>query len=110
MRMIINTFVAVLLLAGACGCSMENDPKLTVTVVVTGIPSKTESEQIEKTLKSMVSGPVRYTSSSWTGDTLTMQLSPVSNVQGFSSKIKFGNVTETQGNTVRVAFVKQQGV
>jgi len=110
MRTIIKTLVAVLLVAGACGCSMENDPKLTVTVVVTGIPSKAESEQIEKTLKAVVSGPVRYTSSSWTGDTLTIQLSPVRNVQEFSSKIKFGNVTETQGNTVKVAFAKQRGV
>ena len=101
--------VAVLLVAGACGCSTENEPQLTVTVVVTGIPSKAEYEQVEKTLKAMVSGPVRYTSSSWTGETLTIQLSPVGNVREFSSKIKFGNVTETQGNTIKVAFAKQQG-
>jgi hypothetical protein len=110
MRKVIKAVVGILLVAGACGCSMESDPKATVTVIVTGITDKADSERVEKSLKDLVSGPVRYTSSSWVGDTLTMHLSPVSNFREFSGKIKFGRVTESQGNTVKVEFAKQQGV
>ncbi len=110
MRKIFKAFVAVLLAAGVCGCSPGNDPKLTVTVVVTGIPDKAESERIEKLLKEMVGGSVRYTESIWTGETLTMQLSPIIDVQEFSRNIKFGKVTGSQGNTLKVEFAKQQRI
>ena len=101
-----KALIGVLLVVGACGCGLESDPKLTVTVVITGVPDKAESERIEKSLRSLVGGPVRYTTSSWTGDTLTMELSPVIDVRQFSGKIDFGKVTETQGNTVKVQFAK----
>jgi hypothetical protein len=39
-----------------------------------------------------------------------MHLSPVSNFREFAEKIKFGRVTELQGNTVKVEFAKQQAV
>ena len=110
MRKIIEAVVAVLLASAVCGCNLGNDPKLTVTVVVTGIPDKAESERIEKSLKEMVSGSVRYSQSIWTGDTLTMQLSPVIDVREFSRKIKFGKVTGLQENTVQVEFAKQQRI
>jgi hypothetical protein len=109
MRKLVKAVVIILLVAGACGCSMESDPKVTVTVIVTGIPDKAESERIEKSLKDLVSGPVRYTSSSWMGDTLTIRLSPVRDFHEFAGKIKFGRVTESQGNTVKVEFARQQG-
>jgi hypothetical protein len=105
-KILIGALGAVLLAAGGC---TGNDPKLTVTVSVTGIASVEESDRIEKSLKDLVSGPVRYTSSSRMGDTLTIQLSPVIDVQAFSRKINFGRVTESQGNTVKVTLAKQQG-
>jgi hypothetical protein len=110
MRMLIKAVVGILLLACASGCSMESDTKLTITVIVTGVTDKADSEQVEKSLKDLVSGPVRYTSSTWAEGTLTMHLSPVSNFREFSEKIKFGKVTELQGNTVKVEFAKQQSV
>jgi hypothetical protein len=102
----VHAVAGILLMAVAFGCSLEGDPKVTVTVVVTGIPSKADSEQVEQALKEMVGGPVRYTSSTWTGDTLTIRLSPVVDFQAFSRNIKFGKVTESQGGTVKVEFAK----
>jgi hypothetical protein len=110
MRMLIKAVVGILLAVCASGCFMESDPKVTVTVIVTGVTDKADSEQVEKSLKDLVSGTVRYTSSSWAGGTLTMHLSPVSNFREFSEKIKFGRVTELQGNTVKVEFAKGQAV
>ena len=101
-------FIAIILLGAAvCGCSLESDPKLTVTVIVTGIPSREESERIEKSLKDLVKGSIRRTSSTWTGDTLTIDLSPVPSAQELSRQINFGTVIETQGNTIKIAFAKQ---
>jgi hypothetical protein len=110
MRILTKAFIGFLFAICASGCSMESDPKVTVTVIVTGVTDKADSEQIEKSLKDLVSGPVRYTSSSWADGTLTMHLSPVSNFREFAEKIKFGRVTELQGNTVKVEFAKQQAV
>jgi hypothetical protein len=110
MRTVIKAVMRMLLVAGVCGCSMGSDPKVTVTVIVTGITDKADSERVEKLLKDLVSGPVRYTSSSWAGDTLKIDLSPVSDIRAFSGKIKFGKVTESQGNTVKVELAKPQGV
>lgn len=104
---VLKVIAIFLLVAAACGCSLESDPKLTVTVIVTGIPSREESERIEKSLKDLLKGPVRRTSSTWTGDTLTIDLSPVPSAQELSRKINFGTVTETQGNTIKIAFAKQ---
>ena len=109
-RMAIKAVMGILLAAGASGCFMESDPKVTVTVIVTGVTDKADYERVEKSLKELVSGPVRYSSSSWAGGTLMMRLSPVSNFREFSEKIKFGKVTELEGNTVKVEFAKQQAV
>ena len=108
-RILAGAIAAVLLAAGVWGCSPGNDPKLTVTVIVTGIASREEGERIEKSLKELVNGPVRYFESTSTEDTLTMQLSPVIDAQEFSRKITFGKVTEARGNTVKVELAKLQG-
>ena len=107
MLRVIKLVAFVLLAAVAGACSLGSDSKLTVTVIVTGIPSKQESDRIEKSLKDLVKGSVRYTSSSWTGDTLTMDLSPVPSAREFAGRIPFGTVTELQGNTIKIAFAKQ---
>jgi len=108
-RILSGAIVVVLLAAGVWGCGTGNDPTLTVTVIVTGIASKEDGERIEASLKELVPGPVRYFESTSMGDTLTMRLSPVVNAQEFSRKIKFGKVTEAQGNTVKVELAKLQG-
>lgn len=44
--------------------------------------------------------------SSASGDKMTVELSPVEDIDAFSRKINFGEVIEVDGRTVKVKFVK----
>ena len=106
-RKAIKAAAGVLLMVVLYGCSLEQDPKLTVTVEITGISDKADYERVKESLKGMVDKSIYHpTQSTWSGNTMTVQLYPVSNVQALSKRIDFGKVTEIQGQTVKVEFAK----
>ena len=97
--------VALSLLA-VTGCNM--DPAVTVHLEIKGISEESDRESVLETLKGMTDGSGHSYTSSYAGDTMSVDLSPVSDVDAFSKKINFGTVTEVDAatRTVRVDFVK----
>lgn len=98
--------VAVLLAQSSCNLSLEHDPAKTVTVEITGLESQDDGDEIRETLKGMTDGSSHLMTSSSSGEKMTVKLSPVGDVQAFSRKINFGEVTQVDGRTVKVKFVK----
>lgn len=91
----------------ACsGCEM--DPAVTVHLEISGISDDADREDIHETLEGMTDGSGHMYSSSYAGDTMYINLSPVSDVEAFSKKINFGTVTEVDAatRTVKVDFVQ----
>jgi hypothetical protein len=99
--------LAVILLAhSSCNFSLKHDPAKTVTVEIIGVDNEDDRDEIRETLKGMADGSSHLMTSSSSGEKMTVKLSPVSDVQAFSRKINFGEVTQVDGRTVRVEFVK----
>lgn len=88
------------------GCEM--DPAVTVHLEIKGITDEADREDVQKTLEGMTDGSGHMYSSSYAGDTMSVDLSPVSDVEAFSKKINFGTVTEVDAatRTVKVDFVE----
>jgi len=105
---LIRAFVFALtasLLSGLYGCDIGRNPEKTVTVEIIGIRIEADRKRVLETLKSMTEGSGRYITSTASGNNMTVQLSPVSDVETFSKRINFGRVTEVQGRTVKVDFL-----
>ena len=97
---------AVLLTQSGCNISFEQDPAETVTVQITGVDDASDRDDIQETLKGMTDGSSHMMTTSSSGDTMTVSLSPVKDVEAFSKKINFGKVTEVDDRTIKVEFVK----
>ena len=97
---------AVLLTQSGCNFSFEHDPAKTVTVEITGINDDDDRDEIGETLKGMTDGSSHLMTFFSSGDKMTVELSPVGDVKAFSRKINFGEVTEVDGRTIKVEFVK----
>ncbi len=97
--------LAILALA-ASGCNLEQDPATTVQIEITGIRDKADREAVAEKLGGMTDGSGHSMTSSWSGDKMTINLSPVSDVHAFSEKIDFGKVTAVEDRTVKVQFKK----
>lgn len=76
------------------GCFFAHDAKATVTIDIKGIPNKAEEDRILEALRQMADGSSHSISWFSSGSELTVTLSPVSDVQAFTKKIKFGKVTK----------------
>ena len=100
--------VVFVLLAGfPWGCSLPKpDPATKVTVVITGLSDEAIRDEIQETLKGMVDGSSYQMRSQWTGDTMSVELSPVDDVDAFIRKINFGKVTAVNGRNIQVEYVK----
>ena len=98
--------IAILLIHSGCNLKFEHDPEKTVTIEITGSMTDDERDQIGEILKGMTDGTSHMLTSSWAGEKATIKLSPVFDVEAFSRKINFGKVTEVDGRTVKVEFVK----
>lgn len=96
---------AVLLGITGCDISFEHDPAETVTVEISGIDSKRDRESVQETLQGMTDGSSHFITSTSSGGEMTVKLSPVRDVEAFSRKINFGEVTEVEGRTVKVEYV-----
>ena len=98
--------VAVLMTQNGCNINIKHDPDTTVIVEITGIKDKDDRDEVTKTLQGMTDGSSHLMSSSWSGENMTVKLSPVGDVKAFSRRINFGKVTEVNGRTIKVKFVK----
>lgn len=102
---------ALLVVAGVlgtctgCNLKFEHDPAETVTLEITKLTNDADRDQIQKVLKGMTDGSSHVMTSSWSGDSMTVRLSPVSDVKAFARKINFGEVTAVDGRTITVEFV-----
>jgi hypothetical protein len=105
MKTILAFALTASLLGGLYGCNVSRDPEKTVTVEIIGIRLEADRKQVLETMKSMTEGSGRYITSTASGNNMTVQLSPVSDVDKFSTRINFGKVTEVQGRTVKVDFL-----
>ena len=97
---------AVLLTQSSCNLSFEQDPAETVTVEITGVNDEEVRDEIRETLQGMAEGSSHVMTSSSSGDKMTVKISPVGDVEAFSRKINFGEVTEVDGRTIKVQFVE----
>ena len=97
---------AILLTQSSCNLSFEQDPAETVTVEITGVNDEEVRDEIRETLQGMAEVSSHVMTSSSSGDKMTVKLSPVGDVKAFSRKINFGEVTEVDGRTIKVEFVK----
>lgn len=83
------------------GCTYG--PEETVTIEITGSLDDAQQEEITEKLKTMTDGSGHSMSSISSGNTTTITLAPVSDVQGFADKIDFGEVTAVEGCTVKIS-------
>lgn len=91
-------FAGILFLVG---CSYG--PEETVTLEISGVADVAQREEIEEQLKTLTDGSGHSMSTTATGDSMTVELAPVSDVEAFAGKIDFGEVTSVDGRTVKVA-------
>jgi hypothetical protein len=85
---------------------MNQDPAKTVTVEITGVPGDAERDEIKEALQGMTDESSHMMTYYSSGESMNVNISPVSDVDSFSRKINFGKVTEVGGRTVKVEFVK----
>lgn len=85
------------------GCGF--DPQQTVTIEISGVADADAREQIQEKLKGLTDSSGHSMSTSTSGDTMTVKLAPVSDVEAFAEKIDFGKVTDTDvpGRVVKVS-------
>ncbi|REJ68510.1 MAG: hypothetical protein DWQ31_07915 [Planctomycetota bacterium] len=95
--------IVTLALLTLSGCNF--DPATTVNIEVSGVTASEQSERITEALKGMTDGGGHKMTSSRSGEVLSVRLSPVSDVEAFSKKINFGEVTEVVDRTVKVKYV-----
>ena len=95
-----------LLMLSSCSFSFEVDPATTVMVEITGVNDEEDRDDIRETLIGMTDGSSHMMTSSASGEKMTVELSPVEDIDAFSRKINFGEVIEVDGRTVKVEFVK----
>ena len=89
----------------AWGCRFEQDPAKTVTVEISGISDEAR-DAVQETLKGMTDVSGHTMTTRWDGQSMTVNLSPVADVEAFSKKVNFGKVTAVEGRTVKVDYVE----
>jgi hypothetical protein len=102
--------IAVVVLLGLHGCRPDQPvpakvgPETTITVEVSGAINDGTRDEILRKLKDMLETPRsgEVFGHKQRGTNLTVELSPVSDVQAFSKRIDFGKVTEVKDRTVKV--------
>lgn len=113
-RKAIAVIGSLILMFGSWGCSSGQDSGKTlgqgsnqnVTVEITGVPTDdTKRDKIIEDLKGLTdsdgNGFNSY-SSTYSGNQMTVNLSPVKDVDAFSKKISFAKVTKVEGHTVKL--------
>ena len=101
-----RTIVCVLaaLVTATAGCNFKHDPATMVTIQVTGATTDADRERIKDGVKKWVDGSSHMMTTSHSGGTLSIDLSPVTDVDAFVKKIDFGEVTKVDGRKINVTF------
>jgi hypothetical protein len=103
-------FAAAILTQCSCNLGIEMDPATTVTVKITGLAVGGDQfavvSGIEERLQAMAESDEPLMTSSASGGNMTVKLSPVGDVSAFARQISFGEVTDVEGRTVMVRFLK----
>ena len=99
---LLGGFVLATILFSGCGYG----PEKTVTIEISGVAAA--KDQIQEKLKVMTDSSGHSMSTSSSGDTMTVKLAPVSDVEAFAKKIDFGKVTDTDV-TARIVKVSVGG-
>jgi hypothetical protein len=97
--------IAALVLSSTAGC-MKHDPATMVTIEITGVPAEADRERIKESVKKWTDGSSHMMTTMHSGDKLSIDLSPVTDVDAFSKKIDFGDVTKVDGRKITVTFKK----
>ncbi len=75
-----------------------------ITIKITGIPDDAAEDAItDKLLEMMDVGSMDWTT---VDDVLTVEITPVKDVEAFARKIDFGKVTEVKDKTITVQVAK----
>ncbi len=84
-------------------------PERTVTIQISGVADADAREQIQEKLKTMTDSSGHSMSTSSSGDSMTVKLAPVDDVEAFAKKIDFGKVTDTdlQQRLVKVSVAAE---
>ena len=89
------------------GCNpFAHDPEQTVHIEISSITEQAERDEVHEILKGMTEGSGHVITTKRDRDTLLIKLSPVRDVQAFARRINFGQVTEIEGRTVRIEYIK----
>jgi hypothetical protein len=98
--------IAALLSVSAAGCSFKHDPATMVTIEITGVSAEADRERIKESVKKWTDGNSHMMTTTHVNDKLSIDLSPVTDVDAFSKKIDFGDVTKVDGRKITVTFKK----
>lgn len=103
--------LSCLLLITACllftGCNpFKQDPEKSVTMEISSITESSEREEVMEILRGMTDGSGHSMTVRSDRDTMTVTLSPVSDVQAFARRINFGHVDKIDGRTIKIEYVK----
>jgi hypothetical protein len=101
---------AVLALASS-GCRLQHDPAKTVSIEITGLPDSTEGEKLrdrideaQKKSKKWTDGSSNVITWNAAGQQMTIEVTPVSDVDAFLKKIDFGEITAVEGRKIKMAY------
>ncbi|TWU05898.1 hypothetical protein [Stieleria varia] len=99
--------LATFVTTSGCSFSLNQDPATTVTIKVSGVDNESDRDALTESLKDYVDGNSHSMSSTSMNGSMTIKLSPVTDVKAFSEKIDFGKVTAVDGRTVTVEYGKE---
>ena len=93
------------------GCRLQNDPSKMVTIEINGIPDGKESERVlerideaQKQTKKWTDGSSNVMNWNGTGQQMTVEMAPVSDVDAFVKQLDFGRVTAVDGRKIKIAY------
>ena len=97
-------FAAVILTQCGCNIGIEMDPATTVTVKINGVKTGGDAfavkKGIEERLQAMAASTEPLMTSSMSGDTMLVKLSPVGGAIDIAGQISFGCITHTDDRTI----------
>lgn len=107
LRIQIISLICLALLTVGCGLSLEQDPSETVNIEISGISAEPDRKEVQEALQGMTDGNGHSLRSNYSGNRMSISLSPVKDVDAFAKKIHFGTVTDVDvaSRTVKVDFV-----
>lgn len=100
----LTRIASVLLMASVVGCSQggSSDEEKTVTLQISGVKDGALRDHISSQLSDLVDHPSPSMTSDWTDETMTVELSPVENIEELAGRIEFGDARVVGTRTIVV--------